>query len=60
MRRIYTRRAEGGPVKYLLTLLAALLAAPLFGSDAPPGYDGTMEVDPIKGAWRCVGMEVGG
>jgi uncharacterized protein (TIGR03067 family) len=35
-----------------LCLLAALLALPLLGSDAPKEYDGATQPDELEGTWR--------
>jgi len=43
-----------------LCLLAALLALPLLGSDAPKGYDGALAEDRIEGEWLRVSQEVDG
>jgi uncharacterized protein (TIGR03067 family) len=41
-------------------LLAALLALPSLGSDAPKGYDGVTEFVGIEGTWRRVAVHVHG
>jgi uncharacterized protein (TIGR03067 family) len=46
-------------VKKLTPLLAALLVAPLLGSDAPRDYDGRIEAADvnIEGTWQLVGIK---
>jgi uncharacterized protein (TIGR03067 family) len=47
-------------MRRILCLLAALLALPSLGSDAPKEYDGAAEADDIRGTWRLTAIELDG
>jgi hypothetical protein len=46
-------------VKKLLPLLAALVIAPLLGSDSPTEYDGRTQMANLEGTWRLVKIKRG-